>query len=227
MKERDLGYELVEQQQNQIQQLTESVAYYEQFRPSVKALCESYSTLEAESNKQRETIEGQRLMKEVYENNIENLNEEIKNMREHNGSYHLEIYTKLMNMTNLENKLEKTEKLLQKDKDEALLMKSEIEKLNTDKKQLDIRVTELVKDKKELLERVQKLGNSKTHGVKLAEELQVELDQKTITLNMYKENVSRFQDEKELHLKEMTDLLKVCVNLDEIKDNKTFLSILI
>ena len=71
LKERDRGYEFVEQQQNQIQQLTESVAYYEQFRPSVQALCESYSALEVENINQRETIEGQRMMKEVYDNNIE------------------------------------------------------------------------------------------------------------------------------------------------------------
>ena len=101
------------------------------------------------------------------------------------------------------------------------------EKFLDKKEQTQKQFEQMDKYKKNLEDEVQRLKNLNASKVKLAEGLKVKLDQKTITLNMYKENVSRFQEEKELHLKEMTELLKVSKNLDEIKDDRTFLSFLI
>ena len=68
------------------------------------------------------------------------------------------------------------------------------------------------KQNKELLGEIQRLEKSNASNVKFTKELQIKLDQKINKVDMYEENVRRFQEEKEQQLKEMTDLFKVITN---------------
>ena len=77
---------------------------------------------------------------------------------------------------------------------------------------LESQLNQIEKQNKELLGEIQRLEKSNASNVKFTKELQIKLDQKINKVDMYEENVRRFQEEKEQQLKEMTDLFKVITN---------------